>query len=85
MSKADQWADQVGSKHRSRYGRQAQTEAEARHLLYLGVRGHLKAGWVQLPDGLTQRNLRELATMAKARGDRLIYALCQGEAAKGAN
>jgi hypothetical protein len=34
------------------------------------------AGWDQLPEGLTKRNLRDLAIMAKARGDHRIHALC---------
>lgn len=49
-------------------------------MLYLEVRRHLRAGWGQLPDGLTKRNLRELAVMAKARGDRRIHALCSPSA-----
>ena len=64
------------SRHSDRYGSRAQAEAEVRHRLYLEVRGHLRAGWDQLPDGLTQRNLRELAVMAKARSDHRIHALC---------
>jgi hypothetical protein len=65
------------AKHSNRYGPEAQIEAEARHLLYLEVRRHLKDGWEQLPEGLTPRNLRDLAVMAKARSDRRIHALCR--------
>ena len=76
MSMAEQSAHDARLKHRNRYGLQAQAEAEIRHGLYLEVRGHLKAGWDQLPQGLTRRNLRDLAVMAKARGDHRILALC---------
>ena len=67
-----------------RYGPQAQLEAEARHLLYLTVRGHLQAGWDQLPEGLTRRNLRDLAIMAKVRRDHRIRTLCEEAAAQAA-
>jgi hypothetical protein len=76
MPMAEQDAHDARLKHRNRYGPQAQAEAEIRHGLYLEVRGHLKAGWDQLPEGLTKRNLRDLAVMAKARGDHRIHALC---------
>jgi len=64
-------------RRQNRYGGEARTRADARHTLYLHVRGHLKAGWSELPEGLTHRNLSDLAVMAKARGDRRIYALCR--------
>jgi hypothetical protein len=64
-------------RRQNRYGGEARTEGEARHLLYLEVRNHFKAGWDELPEGLTQRNLRDLAAMAKARNDHRIYALCR--------
>lgn len=76
MSMAEQSVHDARLKHRNRYGLQAQAEAELRHGLYLEVRGHLRAGWDQLPEGLTKRNLRDLAIMAKARGDHRIHALC---------
>ena len=62
--------------HGNRCSPQAQAQAEARHLLYLRVRAHLKAGWDQLPEGLTERNFRDLAIMAKARSDHRMFALC---------
>jgi hypothetical protein len=67
---------QARLKQQNRYGGDARTEAEARHNLYLDVRGHIKAGWDELPEGLTPRNLRDLAAMAKARKDHRIHTLC---------
>ena len=64
-------------RQQNRYGGAARVESEARHQLYLHVRGHVRAGWDALPEGLTPRNLRDLAVMAKARGDRLIHSLCR--------
>ena len=55
---------------------QALADAEVRHTLYLEVRSHVLAGWDRLPSGLSKSDLRELAVMAKARGDRRMYALC---------
>ncbi len=46
-----------------------------RHHLYLRVRDHIRAGWRDLPDDLTPRNLSELAVMARARGDKKIGSL----------
>ena len=46
-----------------------------RHHLYLRVRDHVRAGWSQLPDDLTPKNLSELAVMARARGDKKIGSL----------
>jgi hypothetical protein len=60
----------------NRFGPQALADAEVRHTLYLEVRSHVLAGWDRLPSGLSGRDLRELAVMAKARGDRRMYALC---------
>ncbi|MGZ3272600.1 MAG: hypothetical protein ACXU82_11795 [Caulobacteraceae bacterium] len=53
-------------------------------MLYLTVRRHLQAGWDQLPEGLTRRNLRDLAVMAKVRKDHRIRALCEAVAAQAA-
>jgi hypothetical protein len=69
--------DEARLKRQNRYGGEAHTQSEARHRLYLEIHGHIKAGWDELPEGLTQRNLRDLAVMAKARSDRRIYTLCR--------
>jgi len=63
-------------KQQNRYGGDARVESEARHQLYLDVREHIRAGWDELPEGLTPGNLRDLAAMAKSRKDHRIHALC---------
>ena len=61
----------------NRYSAGARVASEARHFLYLHVRDHVRAGWSELPEGLTPRNLRDISAMAKARGDNVISSLCQ--------
>ena len=49
----------------NRYGGDARAESEARHQLYLDVRGLVRTRWDDLPEGFTPRNLRDLAAMPK--------------------
>lgn len=51
--------------------------AAERHFLYLRVRSHLGSGWTSLPDGLTATNIRDLASMACSRRDRIVQSLCR--------
>ena len=64
--------------HPRRTGRFGPAEidtAEGRHLLYLLVRDHARAGWTSLPSGLTAVNRRDIAVMAKARSDQAVLRL----------
>jgi hypothetical protein len=70
-------SSQARLQQQNRYDGEARVESEARHQLYLDVREHIRAGWDELPEGLTRRNLRDLAAMAKSRKDHRIHALCR--------
>ena len=76
MNSTAQNTDTARQRRINRFGPQALADAEVRHTLYLEVRSHVLAGWDRLPSGLSKSDLRELAVMAKARGDRRMYALC---------
>jgi len=77
MSMPEPDGSEARLKRQNRYGGDARGESEARHQLYLDFREHIRAGWDELPEGLTPRNLRDLAAMAKARKDHRIHTLCR--------
>ena len=58
-----------------RFGPAQLDAAEGRHLLYLLVRDHARAGWTSLPTGLSEGNRRDIAAMAKARSDKAVLRL----------
>ena len=58
-----------------RFGPNEIDAAEGRHLLYLLVRDHARAGWTSLPSGLTAVNRRDIAVMAKSRSDQSVLRL----------
>jgi len=60
--------------------REVPMDAAARNLVYLEIRGRLRDGWDDLPEGLTTQNLRDLAAMAKSRNDYRIHTLCNDAA-----
>ncbi len=50
--------------------------AERRHTLYLLIRTHITSEALGLPEELTMESLSDIASMAKARCDRRMTALC---------
>jgi len=58
-----------------RFGPDEIDAAAGRHLLYLKVRDHARAGWTSLPPGLTDVNRRDIAVMAKSRSDQTVLRL----------
>jgi hypothetical protein len=58
-----------------RFGPAQIEAAEGRHLLYLLVRDHARAGGTSLPSGLTEGNRRDIVVMAKARSDQSVLRL----------
>ena len=76
MSTSKYLMSQPPPSFKNRYGGTDRAVSEARHFLYLSVRDHIRAGWNTLPPGLTAKDLREIAEMAKVRRDHAIFALC---------
>lgn len=60
----------------ARFSPEGLRSAERRHTLYLLIRTHITSEAIGLPEELTADSLRDIASMAKARCDHRMTALC---------
>jgi hypothetical protein len=62
---------------KNRYSPSHVNAAHTRHDFYLSMRGHLNAGWLDLPADLAIANVQDMARMANGRRDKRMLAACR--------